>query len=82
MGLWKLCTPTRPLQEKAREATVEPGQEASDGEDSESDAPYTPELDIVFDALVELAGDGAMLGDCAPDPGADLLAAVATGGTP
>ena len=39
-------------------ATVEPGQEASDGEDSESDAPYTPELDIVFDALVELAGDG------------------------
>ena len=29
------------------EATVEPGQEASDGEDSESDAPYTPELDIV-----------------------------------
>ena len=40
------------------EATVEPGQEASDGEDSESDAPYTPELDIVFDALVELAGDG------------------------
>ena len=40
------------------EATVEPGQEASDREDSESDAPYTPELDIVFDALVELAGDG------------------------
>ena len=43
---------------ESSEATVEPGQEASDGEDSESDAPYTPELDIVFDALVELAGDG------------------------
>ena len=28
-----------------------------DGEDSESDAPYTPELDTVFDALVELAGE-------------------------
>ena len=38
-------------------ATIELGQEASDGEDSESDAPYTPELDIVFDALVELAGE-------------------------
>ena len=38
------------------EANVEPGQEASDREDSESDAPYTPELDTVFDALVELAG--------------------------
>ena len=37
-------------------ATVELGQETSDGEDSESDAPYTPELDTVFDALVELAG--------------------------
>ena len=37
-------------------ATVEVGQETSDGEDSESDAPYTPEWDIVFDALVELAG--------------------------
>ena len=37
-------------------ATVELGQETSDGEDSESDAPYTPELDNVFDALVELAG--------------------------
>ena len=43
---------------ESSEATVEPGQEASDREDSESDAPYTPELDIVFDALVELAGDG------------------------
>ena len=43
---------------ESSEATVEPGQEASDGEDSESDAPYTPVLDIVFDALVELAGDG------------------------
>ena len=38
-------------------ATVELGQETSDGEDSESDAPYTPELDTVFDALVELAGE-------------------------
>ena len=37
-------------------ATVELGQETSDGEDSESDAPYTPELNTVFDALVELAG--------------------------
>ena len=36
---------------ESSEATVEPGQEASDGEDSESDAPYTPELDVVFDAL-------------------------------
>ena len=43
---------------ESSEANVEPGQEASDREDSESDAPYTPELDIVFDALVELAGDG------------------------
>ena len=43
---------------KARRPTFEPGQEASDREGSESDAPYTPELDIVFDALVELAGDG------------------------
>ena len=43
---------------ESSEATVEPGQEASDREDTESDAPYTPELDIVFDALVELAGDG------------------------
>ena len=42
---------------ESSEANVEPGQEASDREDSESDAPYTPELDIVFDALVELAGD-------------------------
>ena len=54
MGLWKLRTLTRPLQVKARRPTLE----ASDREDSESDAPYTPELDIVFDALVELAGDG------------------------
>ena len=38
-------------------ATVELGQEASDGEDSEPDAPYSPELDTVFDALVELAGE-------------------------
>ena len=37
-------------------ATVELGQETSDGEDRESDAPHTPELDTVFDALVELAG--------------------------
>ena len=37
-------------------ATVELGQDTSDGENSESDAPYTPELDTVFDALVELAG--------------------------
>ena len=37
-------------------ATVELGQETSDGEDGESDAPYTPELDNVFDALVGLAG--------------------------
>ena len=37
-------------------ATIELGQEASDEEDSESDAPYTPELDAVCDALVELAG--------------------------
>ena len=36
--------------------TVELGQETSDGEDSESDAPCAPELDKVFDALVELAG--------------------------
>ena len=36
---------------ESSETTVEPGQEASDGEDSESDAPFTPELDIVFDAL-------------------------------
>ena len=43
---------------ESSEATIEPGQEASDREDSESDAPHTPELDIVFDALVELAGDG------------------------
>ena len=43
---------------ESSEATVEPGQEASDREDSESGALYTPELDIVFDALVELAGDG------------------------
>ena len=43
---------------ESSEANVEPGQEASDREDSESDAPYTPELDIVFDALEELAGDG------------------------
>ena len=38
-------------------ATVELGQEASDGEDSESDASYTPELNTVFDALVELGGE-------------------------
>ena len=37
-------------------ATVEIGQDTSDGEDSGSDAPYTPELDTIFDALVELAG--------------------------
>ena len=37
-------------------ATVELGQETSDGEDSESDAPCTPELDNVLDVLVELAG--------------------------
>ena len=37
-------------------ATVELGQDSSDGEDSASDTPYTPELDTVFDALVELAG--------------------------
>ena len=43
---------------ESSEANVEPGQKASDREDSESDAPYTPELDFVFDALVELAGDG------------------------
>ena len=51
-------------------------------EDSESDAPYTPELDIVFDSLGRVGRKRAMLGACAPDPGADLLAAVATGGTP
>ena len=38
-------------------ATFVLGQEASDGEDSESDAPYSPELDTIFDALVELAGE-------------------------
>ena len=38
-------------------ATVELRLEASDGEDSESDAPCTPELDTVSDALVELAGE-------------------------
>ena len=58
MGLWKLRTPTRPLQVKARRPPLNLGRRASDREDSESDAPYTPELDIVFDALVELAGDG------------------------
>ena len=57
-GLWKLRTPTRPLQVKARRPTLNLGRRRSDREDSESDAPYTPELDIVFDALVELAGDG------------------------
>ena len=34
-------------------ATFELGQETSDGEDFESDAPYTPELDTVFDALAQ-----------------------------
>ena len=67
---------------ESSEANVEPGQEASDIEDSESDAPYTPELDIVFDALAVLAGDGRLLGACAPDPGTDLPPAGATGGTP
>ena len=43
---------------ESSEVTVEPGQKASDRKDSESDAPCTPELDIVCDALVELAGDG------------------------
>ena len=33
-------------------ATVELGQEASDGEDSESDAPYSPELDTVLMCVV------------------------------
>ena len=41
--------------DEGSEATVELGQEVSDEEDSE---PYaTPELDIVFDALAELAGE-------------------------
>ena len=59
-------------------ATVELGQETSDGEDSESDAPYTPELGTVFGALVDLAGED----------GRDwvlvrqIQAAGATGGTP
>ena len=66
---------------ESSEANVEPGQEASDREDSESDAPYTPELDIVL-CLGRVGRRRAMLGACAPDPGADLLAAVATGGTP
>ena len=38
------------------DATLELGQEASDG-DSECDEPYSLDLDIVFDAIGELAGE-------------------------
>ena len=58
MGLWKTTHTDEAASSESSEATFEPGQEASDREDSESNTPYTPELDIVFDALVELAGDG------------------------
>ena len=43
--------------DEGSEATVELGQEVSDGEDTEPDEKNTPELDIVFDALTELAGE-------------------------
>ena len=69
---------------ESSEATVEPGQKAS--------APYTPELDIIFDALVELAGDGRCWVPVRQIQAQTsvqlwrleelLLAAVATGGTP
>ena len=74
--------PTRPLSSESSEATVEPGQEASDREDSESDAPYTPELDIVFDALVELAEDGRCWVPVRQIQAQTSLQLVATGGTP
>ena len=38
------------------DAALELGQEASDG-DSECDEPYSLDLDIVFDAIGELAGE-------------------------
>ena len=56
MGLWRLHTDLA-ASNGSSTATVELGQEASDGEDSDPDAPCTSELDTVFDALVELAGE-------------------------
>ena len=45
--------------------------------------PYSLDLDIVFDAIGELAGeDGRDWVFCAPDSGADFLESGTTGGTP